>query len=363
MTLARASVVRAWIRFDLRLLAQDLVTYLAALLGAFVVIGILLLLVGANPLAAFGAILSSALGTPGGIGQTLNRATPLILGALAVAFAQRAGLLNVGVDGQIYLGAIVATGVGLLLGRDTSPLVGVPLLLLASALGGVLAMLPAALLRAYWGVSEIFVTVMLNFILAYLAEYLATGPWNDPRAGEAISRPIANGARLLVPMPELGAHLGILIALALAAVLAWVLRRTLLGYSIRAIGDNPRAARVGGVAVGSVTLVALLVSGAVAGLAGGIEVSGYYYRLILGISPGFGYMAILLAVLGRQRPVGVVLAASAFAVLLVGSDSLQRSVRLPQSAVLVFQAIILLAVLLATAVRDREGPFRRRSRV
>jgi len=334
-----------------RFVFRETLPYLAAVLGALVVAGLLLILIGADPLAALGTIFSASLGSLGGLGQTLNRATPLILGALAVAFAARAGLLNVGVDGQIYLGAICATGVGLLLTRDTPALVAVPLVLAAGFVGGALAVLPAAALRAYWGVNEIFVTVMLNFIFQYLAEYLATGPWNDPRSGEAISRPISFAAQLPILSSGLGAHVGILIALVIGAILAWILRRTLLGYSIRAVGDNSTAARVGGMAVGRVMLVALVVSGAVAGLAGGIEISGYYQRLILGLSPGFGYMAILLAVLGRHRPLGVVLAGVAFAVLLVGSDSLQRSVRLPQSAVLVFQALILLAVLLATSLR------------
>jgi len=331
--------------------AREVGVYAAAILAALVLIAILLLLAGANPLVAYGTILRSSLGSLGGFGQTLNKATPLVLGALAVAFAMRGGFLNVGVDGQIYLGAICATGVAFALGTGAPALLAVPLVLLAGVAGGALAALPAALLRAVWGVNEIFVTVMLNFIFLLLADYLATGPWNDPLAGEAISRPIAAATQLPPLMPQAGTHPGILIALLVAVVLAWVLNRTRLGYSIRAVGDNPIAARVGGIAIGQIAVAALAVSGAVAGLAGAIEVSGYHQRLIVGISPGYGYMAILLAVLGKQRPLGVVVAGFAFAVLLVGSDSLQRSVRLPQSAVLVFQAIILLTILFAEAMR------------
>lgn len=323
-----------------------------ALLVALGIIGLLLLLAGADPIVAFGTIINASLGSVGGFGQTLNRATPLILGALAVAFAMRGGFLNVGVDGQIYLGAIFATGVGLLISRDTSPLLGIPLVLLAGVMGGLVAVLPAAVLRAYLGVNEIFVTVMLNFVFAYLVEYLTTGPWTDPQGGEAISLPIAATAQLPLLPAGLGAHAGILGTLLMAVVVAGILTRTLLGYSVRAVGDNPVAARVGGIAVGGVAFVALGISGAIAGLAGAIEVSGYYHRLILGLSPGYGYMAILLAVLGRRHPVGVVIAGFAFAVLLVGSDSLQRSVRLPQSTVLVFQAVILLAFLFVGAWRS-----------
>ncbi len=337
-----------------RQLGIEIAVYGGGLAVALMLIALLLVLVGADPLAAYGTILRSSLGNAGSFGQTLNKATPLILGALAVAFAYRGGLLNVGVDGQIYLGAIFATGVGFALGKGVSPFVGIPLALLAGIVGGAVAMLPAAWLRAAWGVNEIFVTVMLNFVFFQLTDYLAVGPWNDPLAGEAITRPIPAGASL-PPLPGLGSHPGILIALVVAAIVAWVLNRTLLGFGVRAVGDNPLAARIGGISVGAVSAAALLISGAIAGLAGAIEVSGYHQRLILGLSPGYGYMAILLAVLGKRSPWGVVVAGFAFAVLLTGSDSLQRSVRLPQSAVLVFQAIILLAILFAEALRSGGG--------
>ena len=335
--------------------------YAAAILFALLVIGLLLALVGADPLVAYATILRASLGTLGGFGQTLNKATPLVLGALGVALAMRGGFLNVGVDGQIYLGAMCATGVAYLLGPQTPAGLALPAVLLAGIGGGSLAVLPAALLRAAWGVSEIFVTVMLNFVFIELTDFLTTGPWNDPLAGEAISRPIPMPAQLPPLLPQAGAHPGILIALLVAGLVGWLLRQTLLGYSIRAVGDNPVAARVGGIALGPVALAALTASGAIAGLAGAIEVSGYHQRLILGLSPGYGYMAILLAVLGRRQALGVLLAGLGFAVLLVGSDSLQRSVRLPQSAVLVFQAIILLSILFVEVAGPRWSPRRLRS--
>lgn len=338
-----------------RSIACEVAVYSAALVVALLVIGVLLQLVGADPVASYGTILRSSLGSLGSFGQTLNKATPLILGALAVAFAMRGGYLNVGVDGQIYLGAICATGAAFLLGTTMASVVGVPLVLMAGVVGGTLAALPAALLRAYWGVNEIFVTVMLNFIFMQFADYLATGPWNDPLAGEAITKSIPVSTRLPLLLGEAGSHSGILVALLVGVVVAQVLNRTLLGYEIRAVGDNPAAGRAGGVDIQRVALAALAISGAIAGLAGAIEVSGYHQRLILGLSPGYGYMAILLAVLGKQRPLGVVVAAFAFAVLLTGSDSLQRSARLPQSAILLFQAIILLSVLFADALRTRNA--------
>ena len=325
--------------------------YMAALAVALVLVGGILSALGASPLVAYGTVLRSSLGSPGGLGQTLNKATPLLLGGLAVALGMRGGLLNIGVDGQIYLGAVLATGAAFMLGSGVVPVVGLPLVLLAGLVGGALAVLPAALLRAAWGVNEVFVTVMLNFIMVFLVEFLTTGPWNDPMAGEAISRPIAAAARLPVLLPQLGAHAGILLALGLALALSWLLRRTVLGYQVRAMGDNPVAARVGGINLPVVSSLTLVCSGAIAGLAGAIEVSGYHQRLILGLSPGYGYMAILLAVLGKRGPIGVTLAACGFAVLLTGSDSLQRSVNLPASAVLLFQSVILLSVVVAESLR------------
>ena len=148
-----------------------MIRYAAGIVAALPVIGGLLLLVGADPLVAYRTILSSSLGSPGSVGQTLNKATPLILGAVGVAFAMRGGLLNVGVDGQIYLGAICATGVAYLLGAGAPAALVIPAVLLAGVLGGLLAVLPAGLLRAVWGVNEIFVTVMLNFVFFQLTDY------------------------------------------------------------------------------------------------------------------------------------------------------------------------------------------------
>jgi simple sugar transport system permease protein len=354
---ARAEASRA---FSWRPWAVETALYAGALLAAVVVTGLLIALLGADPFAAYETILRSSLGSLGGIAQTLNKATPLLLGSLAATFAMRGSFLNIGIDGQIYFGAIFATGLGLLLGSSAPAPFGALLVLPAGALGGALLALPAALLRAYAGVSEIFVTVMLNFVATSLVEYLTTGPWNEPMAGEAISKQIPLGTTLPLLLPQAGAHAGIVIALLVAVGLGWVLGRTLLGYHIRAAGDNQLAARIGGVDLRHTALAALCASGAVAGLAGAIEVAGFHHRLILGLSPGYGYMAILLAVLGKRSVPGVTIAALAFAVLLVGSDSLQRSVRLPASTALVFQAVIVLVVLFAESVRGWRAWGRRR---
>jgi len=321
---------------------------------ALVIAGIAIALVGGDVRSAYATVLRVSLGSVVGVGQTLNKMTPLVLATLAVVLAFSGGFFNIGVDGQLYLGAMFATGAAFALGAWGLPRpVLLPAVLLSGVIGGALYAFIPAVLRAVFAVNEIFVTVMLNFVALFLTEYLATGPWNDPLAGEAITRPIPGAATLPMLIPRAGTHAGILLALLAVAATGWLLRRTVLGYQIRAVGDNARAARIGGVPITLVTLVAFAASGAMAGLAGAIEVSGFHYRLIVGLTPGYGIMAILIAVLARQHAVGAAIAAFFFAVLLVGSDSLQRSVGLPASAVFVFQAVVVLTVLLVEALRRR----------
>lgn len=305
-------------------------------------------------LVAFRTILQSSLGSVGGIAQTLNKVSPILLGSVAVMVGRRGGFFNIGVDGQIYAGAIATTALAFFAAGWSLPkAVVLPAVLIAGVIGGGALGAVPGFLRARWGVSEIFVTVMLNFVAFYLTDYLTTGPWNDPVSGEAISRPIPAAATLPMLLPEAGGHAGIVIAVAVTALVALFLGRSVLGYEIRAMGDNPRAARIAGIDLPRLTLLTLAASGALAGLAGAIEVSGYHNRLILGLTPGYGAMAILIAVLGKMRPLGVALASVLVAVLMVGSDSLQRSVGLPASAGFVFQAIVVLCVLFVEARRAR----------
>ncbi|MBI2207096.1 MAG: ABC transporter permease [Candidatus Rokubacteria bacterium] len=318
----------------------------AALAGA-----VLVAVMRGDVLGAYRTFVWSSLGTAGGFAQTLNKMCPLLLGGLAVGLALRGGYFNIGVDGQIYAGAIAATGVALALETVANPALA-PFAVVVGVLGGAAFAAIPAVLRAWWSVNEIFVTVMLNFVAVFLTEYLTTGPWNDVMAGEAITRLIPDAAKLPMLSVRAGSHVGIFLALA-SAVLVWlVLERTRWGFEVRALGDNERAARVAGIRTAWVTAAVLVASGALAGLAGAIEVTALHHRLILGLTPGYGIMAILIAVLGKARPLGILAASFAMAILLVGSDSLQRSVGLPASAALVFQALIVLSVLFVDAKRS-----------
>ena len=334
------------------------ITYSTAAILALAFGAIFIVAFGGDVLVALGTVLRSSLGTWGGFAQTLNKFCPLLLASLAVAFGMRGGHFNIGVDGQIYAGAIGMTGTAFALqGLNLPWPIFVPLGMLGGILGGWVWGFIPGILRVRYQVSEIFVTVMLNFVALYLVDYLANGPWNDPLAGEAISLPIPDASVLPQVMPKSGAHFGFIIALAAAVGMYFLMTRTIVGYEIRAVGDNPRAARFGGINVARITLIIMPTCGALSGLAGAIEVSGFHQSLLLGISgsegaPNYGAMAILIAVIGRNNPLGVTIAAAMFAVLVSGSDSLQRSIGLPGAAVFVFQAIIVLTVVFVQARRN-----------
>ncbi|PZN11331.1 MAG: ABC transporter permease [Bacillota bacterium] len=346
-----AGVGAAWI--------WPLAVYGGATVVVVLALTIVIVAMGANPAEALASALQDSLLTVGGFGQTLNRMTPLLLASLSFAVGYRAGLFNIGMDGQIYAGAILATGLGLLFagaaGGGGAALQ--PLLLVAGLAGGALYAVLPAVLRVLWGVNEIFTTVMFNFVALYLVEYLSTGPWNDPTAGEAITRPIPAGALLPMLIPRGGAHVGVLLAVAVALGIWWLLYRTVFGYELRSVGSNPRAALYAGIALGRIQVLALCLGGALSGLAGAIEVTGVHQRLLLGLSPNYGVMAILVAVLGRNHPLLLVPVNLAFAVLVAASDSLQRTVGLPASAVFMVQGLAVLVVLFLEAVRQRQARF------
>ncbi|HEY8415031.1 MAG TPA: ABC transporter permease [Thermaerobacter sp.] len=348
---ASAGLAAGWI--------WPLAVYGGATVVVVLALAAVILAMGANPGEALATALQDSLLTVGGFGQTLNRMTPLLLASLSFAVGYRAGLFNIGMDGQIYAGAILATGLGLLFagaaGGGGAGLI--PLLLGAGVVGGALYAVLPSVLRVLWGVNEIFTTVMFNFVALYLVEYLSTGPWNDPTAGEAITRPIPGGALLPMLIPRGGAHAGVLLAVAVALAVWWFLYRTVFGYELRSVGSNPRAALYAGIALGRVQVLALCLGGALSGLAGAIEVTGVHQRLLLGLSPNYGVMAILVAVLGRNHPLLLVPVNLAFAVLVAASDSLQRTVGLPASAVFMVQGLAVLVVLFLEAIRQRQARF------
>jgi general nucleoside transport system permease protein len=279
---------------------------------------------------------------------TLVRATPLLLVGLAVAVAFRAGVLNIGAEGQLMLGAIAASGVAL--GFPTWPaLLVVPAMVLAGALGGALWAGIAAWLRHRFGVLEVISTIMLNFVAAALISWMVRGPLQEPTQVYPMSVAFSESARWPFLLSGQRTHLGLVLGLIAAVVLWVVLQRSAAGFRVRAIGAGATAAEsAGGVDARRLTWRVFVVSGALAGLAGASEVGGVTWALYEGISPGYGYTAIAVALLARLDPRGVVVTALFFGALEAGGASMQRNAGVPAVTVQIIIATVLLVVL-ATA--------------
>ena len=319
-----------------------------ATLFALAVGAVLLLFLGESPLTAYGAMFSGAFGTVSGLTQTLAKATPLLLVALGICIAFRAGVINIGGEGQIILGAIAASAVSLAL--PTLPgILLVPLALTAGVLAGAFWGGIAGVLKARFGVNEILSTVMLNAIALQLMNYLLRGPMLDPAqvaAGTNVpqSATLPEQVWLLRLVPRTMLHAGLILAIVLAVLVYIFLWRTTIGYRIRAVGLNPSAARYAGIPVKRYMALALILSGAFAGLAGAVEVTGIHHRMIEGLTGGYGFTGIVAALFGKLHPLGAIPASIIFGGLLVGADKMQRTVQVPSSLVVAVNGLIVLFV-------------------
>ncbi len=303
------------------LLRNVLVSGLAVVL-AFATAALLLTAAGQNAFHSFAGMASTAVGSSFAVGTTLTKAVPRLLPALGIALALRAGLWNIGAEGQIYLGAAAAAGVALFGPQLSFPL-GIALaLIMAMIVGAAWAAIPGAL-RAYRGFSEVITTLMLVYIAIQLSNYLIEGPWLVPNSTWPATPLIPSRFKLPLIWPGTLVNGGAVLALLAIAVLGLVVNRTTFGLWLRAIGGNERASEVIGVPVRPMVVAALAASGAFAGLAGGIEVLGVRGRLLEGFSPGYGFEAIAIALLGRLNPIGILAASLLFGALDAGAAGLQ----------------------------------------
>ena len=323
-----------------------------AVLFTLLVSALLVWWAGADVAQTYGLLLRGGFGSVFALSETFTRAIPLILTGLAAAVAFRARLFNIGAEGQLYVGALAAVAVGGLHGGSGFDL-PVPLLfglmLLAAALAGALLLLGPALLKARLGVDEVVTTLLLNFIVLLLVSLMLDGPMKDPTAmGWPQSVALMGELELSKLVEQTRVHSGLLIAAALA-VAVWVLMKyTVLGFDIRAAGANARAAAFAGVPVTRTVVLVALLSGALAGLAGAIEVAGRTSYLTLDMSPGYGYSGIVIAMLAGLHPLGVVAASVFVAGVLVGADSMSRAIGVPTYIADVIVAASLISVLVAT---------------
>lgn len=326
-------------------LGLNLLLPLAAVAASLVLCGGLILLAGANPLTAYAIIAKSSLGGKFAITETLAKAAPMILTGLAAAIAFRARFWNIGGEGQLLLGAMAAAFIGAQSALPAFALI--PLMIaLGAVAGGLGAMLPA-ILKARFKVDDVVSTLMLNFIILYAMLALLSGPWKDSATGWPDSPDILRAAEFPNLWRGTRLHLGVLIAV-LAAIATWFLvKRTTLGFAIDAVGENARAAHHAGYSVPRITLVTAAISGALAGLAGVGEVAGIQYQVMGSISPGYGYSGLVVAMLARLNPLGVLPSAAFLAAITAGADEMSRQTGVPVFLADVIQGVTLLAMLVA----------------
>ncbi|ESX71565.1 hypothetical protein X759_21140 [Mesorhizobium sp. LSHC420B00] len=314
----------------------------AAGAAAVLVCSLLFAAAGASPRAAFEALLKGGFGSSRAAGETLVKATPLIFTGLAACVAFRARIWNIGAEGQVFAGAMFAYWLQHNL-IGFSPFIQIPVVIVGGIVGGALYAGLAGVLKTRFSVDEVISTVMLNYIIVYVISLLLLrGPWSEAGAFFEQTPKVDPGSVLPVLFSGSRLHAGFLLAIAAAALVHMLLTRTPLGYEIKAAGSNMRALDVQGTNTRRLILVVLMVSGALAGLAGITEVYGVHYRLKAGVIAGYGYSGIIVAILGQLHPLGVVVAAVLFGALLNGATLMQIKTGVPSALIYAIQAILLL---------------------
>lgn len=310
-------------------------------------------LAGASPIEVARELVRGALGGAYNVSETLVQTAPLLLAGLAVVVAFRGGLFNIGAEGQLLVGAVAATWAGARLHPPLAAL-HLPLVLGAGALAGALWAGIAALLRIFRGVPEVLSTLLLNFVALQMLAWLVRGPLQEAAGAFPQSDAIAIPARLALLLPATRLHAGVPLALVCAVVVWFFLAQTAAGFALRAVGAGPRAAEAAGMNVDRTILTTFLLSGALAGLAGAIQISGVLYQLSDSVSPGYGYSAIAVALLAGLSPLAVIASALFFGALAAGSASVQQA-GVSAVVVLVLQAIVLLVLLGYGWARERDA--------
>lgn len=304
---------------------------------------VFLYLYGADAGQTYLKMYRGALGTNYAFSETLVKAIPLMLAGLAVSVAFKMKLWNIGAEGQFYMGAFAASGIALSWGDQPAWLLLITMLMVGFLAGGLWGLI-TGVLRAKWDVNETITTLMLNYVAILWVDSLVYGPWRDP---QSLGFPLTPRFSMNAYLPTLGdsrVHIGLIIALLIAIIFYFLLNYTRWGYEIKVISESHLAARYAGINVPRNIMLVMLISGGIAGIAGMIEVTGITHRLQSGISPGYGYTAIIVAWLGRLNPFAIILVAFLLGALLVGGFAAQSS-GIPFSIVLMLQGFILFFLL------------------
>ena len=326
--------------------------YLIAVLASLAAVGLFIGLMGFDILHAFQTILFTSFKTPNGFTQTLLKFVPLVLQAYAFTIPLAAGKFNIGGEGQLIVGAIGASAVGIIF-FDLPTVLLLPLVLLGGIIAGAFWGLVPGWLLYKFNINEILTTVLLNFVAFALINYIATGPWRDPTAGHPTTTPIGAGGFLPLIINNPPLHTGFILAILVSVGVYLFTNRSTRGYEMVATGANPRAAGVFGIKVKNMFVMSLVIAGAIAGLSGAIEVAGVQHRLIEGLQSNFLVLGIIIGLIARGNPVAVPFVAFFIAVLEVGASAMQRTMKIPVEMVFIVEALVLLFVLLSAVVRRK----------
>ena len=337
------------IRFEPRANPGPVLTYGVPVIAAAIAIllaAIPLALADAPIIKAYGLMISGTFGSVFSISEMLTRATPLILTGLAAAIAFRAKLWNIGAEGQLYMGAMaaVAIGSGVI---DGPSWIMIPVVMIAGMVAGALMLIGPTLMKTRLGVDEVVTTLLLNFIVLLFVQMMLEGVLKDPMSmGWPQSEPIIDSAVFPPLIERMRVHFGLIIALVSAIALAVFVKRTVWGFEIRAVGENAAAAKFAGISVTKTMILVAALSGGLAGLAGVAEVAGTRGYLATDLSPGYGYAGIVVAMLARLSPVGVIASALFVASVFVGADSMSRAIGVSSYLADLIVAMALLCVLI-----------------
>ncbi|MCW5770670.1 MAG: ABC transporter permease [Rhodospirillaceae bacterium] len=331
-------------RLELRLGAAGNLVPAGAALAALALCAAFLAVAGYNPARAAVVLIEGSLGTWDGLYEVLTRSVPMAIVGLGITVAFRANVYNIGADGQVILGGIV--GVIALQAAGDLGIASVPWLLLFAVIGGAAYGGLAGWLRARFDANEIIVTIMLNYVAAQLLGWVVRGPLQEDAAVFPRSNTLFDSAALPELIPG-SLHSGVLIAVVVAVIVHLVLRRSVFGYQIDAVGENREAAEYGGIDARRIIVLSMVVSGGLCGLAGGIEVSGVFHRLEETVAPGIGMAGIAVALMARLNALAVPLTALVFGILTVGAGALQRQMGVPFPVLWIIEAAVIFAFLLA----------------
>lgn len=316
---------------------------LLSILVALIICAIFILMNGMNPITVYGMMAQGAFGSSFGISETIVKAIPLLLCGLGVAIAYRIAIWNIGAEGQFLLGAIGATAVTIFLPNLPGALY-IPLMLIFGIIAGGVWGLFTAIPKTHFQVNELITSLMLNYVALLLLNYLVYDAWRDPKGFNFPGTPEFTPYQMLATFGGTRLHVGLVFAIITVVIFAFILKKTRWGYELKLLGANPIAAKNAGIKINKHILIVMMISGGLAGFAGAIEVSGVAGRLMYGISPGYGYTAIIVAWLAKLNPWAMIMTSVFIGGLIVGGFSVQK-IGLPLSFSSMLQGAILFCLI------------------